>query len=657
MASRISSTTPVSGVRLSFDPIKGVVSSVGWTTDEDPPVSGLVRLNEGYPDENTDDYDTLEVLQEIYADGFQDANGTDITPTLRGNPYFITLDNIEEYGYPHPLISGSWQRWLELQKFLGLATLGAMETAVEGGRRQLKLSADIVGENAQPTTENYDYPLKKWRVHELSADELSFEILIPFNDEVSNVGNAIGEYREVLALLAYLESVRETGSAVGSDLSTSSAITTSLGNRQFEIQQETDDANPLKFTYNTRGFGLRDSKYTEFTLRFDRVTANSAEINLNALQRIMQDTTVSLSSADIEVPPKIGSYLAELQAELWAIDDVRSLRAIHDTLLYKGQVPGSDKPYYIPLGSGWGISPDYTELPIVNSKRVIPFYTQLRAVHFKETSDGLIQILNPSLTVNYPGTDRLIAVHNVSADSQVEIEDEDDDNLITLYPGEYAPFLITLEDGGAKGEILGLPGLPHRELSYHETTGGAFGLQMHNQPYWTSSGIRYRAIRLDTSPGVTLHSDAYEDYSSTTPPTGDQGALNDADPEDFEFRGFFKILKDGDLEIEWDIQMRTDDDTTGVVSDYHYLGVYRIPADGSNPVRLEDDAQEELAGQGSTESFKISTKTRKVYAGDMIGAFYIYYTSGTTINFNNLRLIDTRIVLKLRTKIKKEWTA
>ena len=73
-------------MRLDFDGIRSRIGYVSWTTDEDPPVYGGVNLDQGYPDEGTDDYDTLAVLQEIYAsdDGFQ---------TLMVNP--LPLKSVE----------------------------------------------------------------------------------------------------------------------------------------------------------------------------------------------------------------------------------------------------------------------------------------------------------------------------------------------------------------------------------------------------------------------------------------------------------------------------------------------------------------------------------------------------------------------------------
>ena len=269
-------------VRLDFDSIRNIVRSLLWITDEDPSVRGYINLEEGYPDEGTDDYDTLAVLQEIYAsdDGFVDADGESVEIEERDIPYGVTVAEMEDNNYANPFVAGSWQRWEKERAMRGSwQQHGDLDEDAGSGLRTLKYGGNIELTETESDQDTVDADLTEWTVTELSSSRVRFTLQIRATEEIHE--DDLHEYRAVAAFLAWLESVREGGTAVGED--TMAGIATYGDDRRYQFPQaDGDDDISLEY-YNSYRFAnnLTDAFIVEYRVDFD---AESAFEDLNTTQ-------------------------------------------------------------------------------------------------------------------------------------------------------------------------------------------------------------------------------------------------------------------------------------------------------------------------------------------------------------------------------------
>ena len=650
MAASITTSTRFTIILLGYDTIRKVINSIGWATDETPAGGGGVNLDRTGLARTTNDADNLAVAQEIYAstNGFQDAAGNPITPTLSNYEYPITVAELEANGIVNPLVAGYEDRLENKRKMQGYEAQGLVKAKIVGGREQIEQSVDFVTKDFSPKSANYDYPLRRFLVNQENDTQIRITLLIPSFQ--SPTFDELENYSPIVAFLAWLESIRQTGSVVGSDLATGTLRAASLSNRSFDIVLS--PTNTLRIRYSTMGYTARLSKYDEVNFR---MTRESGTIDADALRDYFQSETISVPSADITVPVAIGDKSAVAKFQRHDIDENRSVEFVHDTQLYHGKIVSSGRLFTLPVGPSWGIGLQYEELTITNSVRTLQYVPGMNAVHFEnQSADGIIQLNNPLTTVKYPGTDRVITIHNADRTYNVEVRDWDADTIIILRPGEHFDFRMSLNQSGRKGRMID-EDLPDRKLQYRFTSSSDGAGIIFASGYWDLWSPGFRLIPFSTTAHEHHDDDAFT-VLSTAHPTTAQGNINDVAISSFTYRGVVEIELSGELEVEWFVRLVTDPGTTGQIGNYNAFRLYHFPADGSDPTYLTEDVSGAWGGDAGEETYEFKAVGIKVEKGDKIFAGIRYYSTSVVFQ-NDLRMTDERRSLRLERQINKEWIA
>ena len=657
MASEISASAPVQWVRLNFDPIRSLVDGVAWRTDEDTPYQGFIRLSGGYPDEGTDDYDTLAVLQEIYEsdDGFVDADGVAVTPIPRDVPYGVTVAGLEDNNFPNPIVAGSWQRWEKERAMRGSwQQHGDLDEDAGSGLRTLKYGGNIELTETESDQDTVDADLTEWTVTELSASRVRFTLQIRATEEIHE--DDLHEYRAVAAFLAWLEGVREGGTAVGED--TMAGIATYGGDRRYQFPQaDGDDDISLEY-YNSYRFAnnLTDAFIVEYRVDFDAESAFE-DLNTTQMRDYIAEVTVELDSADFGILPQIIMPNHTLRIKALDFGGNVLLRGVEGGVVLEA-LDSDGERYSLFVAGNYGRTAEYGNLPDVEGqtyKRVSERgHYDTYHLGSGETANRIIVISNPGNLVLQDHTHMTIAFHNVNPDGYTfEVRDWDLNNLITLSEGEHAKFQITLEGGGNGGKLLGIPGdIPTREIIHERNVTNADNfIEMSGQPTWLRGSSVFRLIPTSGNADF-INSDAFE-IDTSAPPSGYQGLLSGE--SDFSFASPIKVLKAGTVEVFYTL-MLTMDGNTGSIANGHELVVDRVLAGGNGYDNINNHGETQF--QGNTDKGPYTVVGRnKIEADDFIVGGIRYSSSTTSASWSEVKMTryERRVVLEQR--IRKDWSA
>ena len=294
---------------------------------------------------------------------------------------------------------------------------------------------------------------------------------------------------------------------------------------------------------------------------------------------------------------------------------------------------------------------NYDILPADGSDKTIPQVWNFDTIHYTGSGTAILNLPNPSQLIAQQGTHRILALHNIGTGTMI-VNDWNDDYLVVLSPTDYVKFQITLEGEGSGGTILGIPA-PERRFEYAysaSTLGGApsFG----SIPYWQSGTNVLRMLPFLTSGLQYRNIDAFAlnavDYSST-----DEGEINDED--DFAFYGVMQSKYKATVVIELSMRIITNSGATGQIASNNSLRLYRIPANGDNPIVEIEDIGLVISGANAEAAYTISHSVR-LDADDRLMPVFKHRTDNLTLNsFNRLRLIDEIWNMTTTPHIERRW--
>ena len=206
---------------------------------------------------------------------------------------------------------------------LGYEAQDLIKAKTVDGREQVEHSVDFVTKDFAPKTENYNYPMRRWLVYEETATQFWVELLIPKHHAVDS--SLLNDYPPILAFKAWLADIKQSGSAVGTDVTDSAG----LSGRNFDIPVS---GGRLRVRYGNRGQSQdSDSDFSSIRFRFDRQSSGSTvDVDTDDLREYFQALTISLESANITVPVSLGDPNAILKCQRIDIDENRSLELLHN---------------------------------------------------------------------------------------------------------------------------------------------------------------------------------------------------------------------------------------------------------------------------------------------------------------------------------------
>ena len=448
-------------------------------------------------------------------------------------------------------------------------------------------------------------------------------------------------------MLAWLESHRTAGTAVGTDASDPATILG--GGRQFTFEQESGDSDiVVDYDFHWVITDADDTNVLLYIISLERVSG--AAIDATKLTALLLDTTISITNtSEVKEPGRTGGLESIVEAKLLDFGDFQ-IEPTRSGLIVKGvDFDGSKFAFIINPTR----TPNYDALPDDPNnagEKTIPQIWNFDTVHYTGSGIGIVNLPNPSQLIAQQGSHRTLAFHNTGTGTLI-VNDWDGSYLIVVTPTDYVKFQITLEGEGNGGKILSLQ-VPLRRYEYDfHATSFVNGLDFQNLPYWNIYGNRYRMLPFNIGNVIYRDIDTFA-FDTVDYPTGNQGELNDA--TDFAFYGVVEMKFRGILDIDYQARFLTDSGASGDF-DNPAFRIYRIPADGSNPVNAYNDKNVSISGSNDEEETVISHSVR-VDPGDRIMRVFKYtHASSGQIAFDEFALIDEVWNMTMLPHVERLW--
>ena len=656
----ITENSRFTSIRINFSGVSSLpVNIIYDSPDEDGHISfGNIK----YPGSGTDDYDRLAILQTIQAssDGFRDPDGNPITVNVSGFRWGTDLESIEAYGYPNPLIGGSWLRWQEKEEIGGsLQQDGSFARDADTGIPEVTLKGKWNVEERSPDGANFDADLQDWTIEDVSgATTTLFRLRLELQSSEDITPDGLDDYTPVRALLAWLESKRSGGSAVGTDATADETFNNTTANpRTYVFEQEDGDSDiTVRFNYLfPRVLDSNDTNVLLYILEFRRLSG--ADLDTSKIRDLFQTETVSIGNTDeVMESGEVGGYNTIVKAgEIHLGSENVKLKGVEGGFTLTS-IDGDGTRFTILVSSDRNRTKPYKDLAVISgqSHRTIPEISRFDTIHLDEdqTADRTIRIPNPGELVGQEGSHRKIAFHNVNEDQTLHLQDWDGNALISLAQNEYAEFQATLEGRGNGGRLIGID-LPDRELLYQESAADLSLAPSMSVTRWTRGSQTERLVPFSETIR-RINSDAFISYGNA--PGGDQGNYNDEDS--FDMRGTIRLLMSGILTMETDLTLKLYNSPSGSIGSYHRLRHVRIPeGDVDAEHEVGADRQLTLSGNNAEEDMRI-VETIDVLPDDRILTLFNYYTNGTTLSdWGKVKVLDQRRFMRLKITINKRWSA
>ena len=614
------------------------------TTDND---SGEIRLRGKYPASGSDDYDALDILQQIYgtSDGFLNSDDESITITIEQSPLGddLTIEEHEEQGSWNPFRAGSWEDFVasnQIRSALGID--GGFSRDETLGTPIIEFAGRITQTGRTPNTATYPYPLEDWTLVHLGENVLRFILDIDESEEIT----ALDTYSPLIAFAYWLTSITSD-----SDVGVFLGAPASYQNRDFVLVQDTGQSS-MTFTYTEIVTEQPGTYYTQMRITFTR--QSGAVVDAPAIRDILQSDTIDIPTTENIERGIIGSNSHDMH--------VRSLRLGQHSRLNAMNVPSIgtrdefNRFYDLPLIGKYGKQIGYSRLADQSGggKKIADF-SHHDTFHFEasQTADGRIRMPVPEDLLFFEDTDSELTFHNRNATYNYRIDDWDGNQLIILRPTERATFQISTESGDEGGEIVSVH-VPDRKYRYHDTTVfGGSSPDFDDVVNWTDGSARIRMPIYDGDEVNLIHTDAFHVFTAI-PGTLGQGDIDDA--TNFEFAGAVRMERSGPVHIDWTMTLALLSSATGTVGSGWAIRMYRIPhdaTDGSDAEIIIEDTSPGIA-VGVRRTAAVNTD-EELIEGDILLPVLVYNSSSTSADNDEIRLFDNRLNLTFSPFIEVEY--
>lgn len=501
------------------------------------------------------------------------------------------------------------------------------------GRQRLSLTGDVVPSPRTPDTATFDYTLGEWYVLPNTTDLFTFRLDIDAGDELSLAN--IDTHPPVIALLGYLDSIRTAGAAYTGGVLAIGDLT-----RTYSILQNAGET--VVFTIQTIVY-VHHTYVTSISLSCTR-SAGSAAYNASRLTDILDELTVSIATRDGIELPQFGGYEVPVVGGSWLIDEHRSIIPMNDNLLYEGRDAQTNVKYRVPISGRYGRSVDYSDLDIVNGRRVMPSLSFADTVHFGpgQTSDGDVQFPDPSELVPVTGVHRYYAVHNRNTTRNIRVRDWDGDTLLILTPGQFIQFQVTANDDGSD-ELYGIDP-PFRVFL---ETSGETGANLSSGVHWDYSSAFW--LRPLPTPGTAfadyIDTDTFNINGTESYTAGSQWSSNTA----FFIPQAVRVLKDGEIEFNYSVELECQSSSGSM--DSIRISLYRRRADGTL-TEIDGNTYDSLSGDGNTMTARLGFDGFVVNGDTFFAA--IRFAKSSSLSTNDVIVASHYRSVRVKPTIYKE---
>ena len=507
-----------------------------WCSCDNVQVSGIAPFNGTSPaigaeaiqsaTTDTDQIAQLDIMRDAVIAG-------DAVVVYQDGANNIAYDDLPfEHSLVHTLHSihpeGGW-------KALGTMVRNADVTEDDDtGRSDLETQFGIVPSKRKPDGDTFSYPLDRWNVRLLPDSHIGFQRDWTEDDNVT----APNDDDDVVGMLAWLESIRTTGDAVGDSI----LAIDDLSGRTYQIDQGTGFPT-LDLEITIRGHQVTDGVYSHVSFSMQRVTSETDEVHIDAIRTIIAAATGSITVASDDAPeePPFGSTSVRIKAKDIELPDGKVVEVVGDRIVLRQPSLGRT-----PLdGSGRRIV-RYDDLEsFTNLSKYMPTDGS-RVVHFGHgaTSMGNLVFRDIAEHTLSENVGEVYEVRNISSEQDVEVHDPDGGVLINLKPGQQCSFELAEENADGDEEIiainppirrllwqrgLALPNFAGQNLYSADATGWL------SLPWPVTSGLKYR------------DEDAFEIGNASR---SSQALVSNVPSADWDIPGSFQILKDGLVRLD-----------------------------------------------------------------------------------------------------------
>ena len=471
----------------------------------------------------------------------------------------------------------------------------------------------------------------------------AFRLEIPSTEAITE--DELDTYTPIRAMLAWLESNRTAGTAIGTDASDPATILG--GGRQFTFEQESGDSDIVAdYDFHWVITDADDTNVLLYIISLERVSG--AVIDAAKLTELLLDTTISIeNTSEVKEPGRTGGLESIVQAKVldmgaWQMKPTRS------GVIIEGVDFDNTKFSHVLIPER---TVNFDILPADGSDKTIPQVWNFDTIHYTGSGTRVLNLPNPSELIAQQGTHRILALHNIGTGTMI-VNDWNDDYLVVLSPTDYVKFQITLEGEGSGGTILGIPAPERRfEFAYSSSSLGS-SVAFNTVPYWQTGTRVLRMMPFLTSGLQYRNIDAFAlnavNYSQT-----DEGDIDDED--DFAFYGVMQSKYKATVVIELSMRIKTDNGATGQIASNNSLRLYRIPANGDNPIVEIEDIGFVISGSNASAYYTISHSVR-LDADDRLMPAFQHRTDNLTLNsFGRLKLTDAIWNMTTTPHIERRW--
>ena len=260
--------------------------------------------------------------------GFLDENGDVITIIVGANVVgnVFTIEQHEAHGYYNPFREGSYEKYFTKLNIDGaLAADGSLERDTTTGHPTIGFEGEIEVKGRRPAGTNFTAALSSWTLGYSDDDIFRFRLEIPSTEAITE--DELDTYTPIRAMLAWLESNRTAGTAVGTDASDPATILG--GGRQFTFEQESGDSDIVAdYDFHWVITDADDTNVLLYIISLERVSG--AVIDATKLAALLLDTTISIeNTSEVKEPGRTGGLESIVQAKefdmgLWNMKGTRS---------------------------------------------------------------------------------------------------------------------------------------------------------------------------------------------------------------------------------------------------------------------------------------------------------------------------------------------
>ena len=202
-----------------------------------------------------------------------------------------------------PFDADSYTRWLDnnIRRQGAYIKESTYSESTDTGRPRIVASIDQIPSRRRPEGTNYNFPLGDY----WDVDQVGDAIQFTRNFTQDEAIEAPNSEDSILAFLAWLESLRQTGSAVGTDV----LALASFESRTFDLDQGSGAAT-LTIEINSIGHSVgavTEDVYDHVSVSFHRVTAETEDIDIEAIRTLILTETGSIPAGDLQETPEIGN--------------------------------------------------------------------------------------------------------------------------------------------------------------------------------------------------------------------------------------------------------------------------------------------------------------------------------------------------------------